>query len=102
MGSLKTNLKNGKLRLGKERQINGKQYNLNLDYQMLKKAHFWVKQKIADENVKWEILVKILQKLVDIYIKIGKNPTHEIFPQLLWRIIMLWLDWALFLTCTLF
>ena len=61
MGSLITNLKNGKLRLGKERQINGKKYNLNLDYQTLKKAHFWVKQKIADENVKWEILVKILQ-----------------------------------------
>ena len=63
MGSLITNLKNGKLRLGKERQINGKQYNLNLDYQTLKKAHFWVKQKIADENVKWEILVKILKKI---------------------------------------
>ena len=41
-------------------------------------------------------------KLVDVYMKIGKNPTQEIFPQHLWRIIMLWLDWALFLTCTLF
>ena len=52
MGSLKKNFKNGKLRLGQERQINGKKYNLNLDYQKLKKANFWVKQKIADENVK--------------------------------------------------
>ncbi len=102
MGSLLTNFKNGKLKLGKERQINGKKYNLNLEYQTLKKANFWVKQKIADEIVKWEILVKILQKLVDIYMKIGKTPTQEIFPQHLLRIIMLCLDWALFLTCTLF
>ena len=59
-----------------ERQgkANGKKYNLNLDYQTLKKAHFWVKREnIGDENVKWEILVKILQKLVDIYMKIWKN-----------------------------
>ena len=72
--------------------------------EILKKAHFWVKREnIGDENVKWEILVKILQKLVDIYMKIWKNlyPTQEIFPQHLLRIIKLWLDWALFLTCTL-
>ena len=91
----------------KERQgkANGKKYNLNLDHQTLKKPHFWVKREnIGDENVKWEILVKILQKLVDIYMKIWKNlyPTQEIFPQHLLRIIKLWLDWALFLTCTLF
>ena len=46
-----------------EGKANGKKYNLNLDHQTLKKPHFWVKREnIGDENVKWEILVKILPK----------------------------------------
>ena len=41
------------VKLGKETQGKANKWEeIQFDYQKLKKAHFWVKQKIADENVK--------------------------------------------------
>ena len=76
-------------------------YNLKLDYQTLKKAHFLVKQKIADECKMGNFSQNTTKIGGYLHENLEKPIPHSgnFSPTF---IIMLWLDWALFLTCTLF